>query len=542
MAKKTYNGVTYDDSVDYSVEIEKAKAAGQDTTALVASRNAKIADKYGGNEPTMYGSDKTYNQLSGSNANWQNQGTVRNAMNTAMAPSLSGVMQQMEQAAQSGNWDLAGSLSNQLLTPDGYYGGYHAGFATDYLNQLSEKYGYDANKYYQGLYDSVYGAGAWDGGTGTGKPVYNDFSDALVQLYNSMQGGTPGITGGTGSVDPSSLLSLVNLAGSFNSGKAPQWNGSEWDSVLDSMVDKLLNSSFEEWMQGDQYKALADKYGEQGRMSMQDVMGQIAGRTGGLASSYAATAANQQYNGFMDELMTAAMEMYGLDQNELMDNIQMVQGFQQDDYNQFLNNLDQWNADRNFNYNAWQDQQGLLADKAAMLASAGDFSGYKALGYSDAEIALLQQAMMNEQQAQDAGKKTGGGGAFNNGSVTPDNIQAMQRALGVTADGKWGKDSKAAAKKAGWSTDPDDAWAAYGGSGVTPDKTGGNNDYWLGDGSTAGGKTSLNWDQDEGIFTWNGQNYYDVESLLTAIEDAGLTDSEMTALQKKFKLFGFNLA
>jgi hypothetical protein len=38
MAVKNYNGVEYDDSVDYSAAIESAKAQGQDTTALEAAR------------------------------------------------------------------------------------------------------------------------------------------------------------------------------------------------------------------------------------------------------------------------------------------------------------------------------------------------------------------------------------------------------------------------------------------------------------------------------------------------------------------------
>ena len=67
----------WEEGIDYSVEIEKAKAAGLDTTALEEARAAKIADKYGGVEPTMYGSNQTYSQASTSG----NSSAISNAVN-----------------------------------------------------------------------------------------------------------------------------------------------------------------------------------------------------------------------------------------------------------------------------------------------------------------------------------------------------------------------------------------------------------------------------------------------------------------------------
>lgn len=403
----------YDKNKDYSAAIEAAKASGASQATikqLETERQNKINDVYGGKEPTMWNSDKTYKELSGSNANWQNQAVIRNAVNVANSAANSTVQQQMEQAAQNNNWDLVGSLANQLATPDGYYGGYNMEYANSVVNDLQNKYGYNANNYYQGLFDAVYGEGAWDGGTGTGKPVYNDLSDALVYLYNSGQGGASANGNPLSGLDSNALSMLIQYAGgnggAFGNSGAPKWNGSEFDSVLNSMVDKWLNMDFEDWTQSDQYAALADRYGQQGQMSMRDLLGQMASHTGGLASSYAATAANQEYNNWMANLEKVAREMYGLEQDDLMDNIQMVQGMRQDDYNQFLDALSQYNTDRNFNYNVWQDQQARLADRAEMMASVGDFSGLKELGYTDDQIALLQSAYQMEQ-TQAVPKKAG---------------------------------------------------------------------------------------------------------------------------------------
>lgn len=57
----------YDPNKDYSKAIIEAKAAGKDTSQLEAERQNKIEDKYGGKEPNMYGSDKTFSQASRDN-------------------------------------------------------------------------------------------------------------------------------------------------------------------------------------------------------------------------------------------------------------------------------------------------------------------------------------------------------------------------------------------------------------------------------------------------------------------------------------------
>ena len=142
----------------------------------------------------------------------------------------------------------------------------------------------------------------------------------------------------------------------YSSGSpAPQWNGSEWDNVLNALAEQLLNMNYEDWTKGDQYQALAERYGQQGKMSMQDVLGQVSSRTGGLASSWAQTAANQQYNSFMSQLEDAAMEMYGVERDDLYNRANMARQYAEDDYNKYLDAWNQWNTNRNFNYGAYRD-------------------------------------------------------------------------------------------------------------------------------------------------------------------------------------------
>lgn len=639
MAKK------YDPNKDYSKAIEEAKAKGQDTTQLEKERQAKIDDKYGGKEPTMYGSNKTYSQASKDNdndtisnavsiANSKNKAT-QNSQNTGMigtdlygglnpytdaiyheragaavnnpgleitkSKALAGqsvkignytvtfnnsgyvtkrvkdngasathtirtthandsVNHQLAyQAAAAGNWDLAYKYINQIPGVMNEHGEDRSE-AKQYAYELQNEFGYNANNYYGGLYDSVYGAGAWDGGTNTGQPIYNEYSHALVDAYN--QGlSAPSAGLGESALILESLLNSGNMpdlsgdiyGGSFDYGDfggvsgAPEWNGSEWDSVLESLAQQLLGMSYDQWTQGDQYASLANRYGQQGRLSMQDVLGQVSSRTGGLASSWAQTAAQQQYNSFMSDLERAAMEMYGVEQGDLLDKANLARQYAMDDYNEYVDRWNQWADNRDFAYDAYRDsvadQQYADAldleqakDQAELLAAAGDFSGYGALGYTPDQIGLLQAAYGAQNATPgtiDSSKKTGGGGGFDNGSLSTAQVKQLQQALGVTADGLWGKNSKAAA--GGLSAE--EAWAALGGGSLG----GGGNDYWTGDGSTSGGKTSLNWDQDEGIFTWNGRNYYSIAELADAIDAANLTDAEKQALTRKFGTFGFDI-
>ena len=56
------------------------------------------------------------------------------------------------------------------------------------------------------------------------------------------------------------------------------------------------------------------------------------------------------------------------------------------------------------------------------------------------------------------------------------------------------------------------------------------------------GVMSLDYDEDEGIFRWNGESYGSLSKLASAIDAASLTDSQKKALAKKFKTYGFNVS
>ena len=123
----------------------------------------------------------------------------------------------------------------------------------------------------------------------------------------------------------------------------PTYN-SEYMDTLNELAKQLISMNYDDWTKGSQYQALADRYGNTGRMSMQDVLGQVASRTGGLASSYATTAAQQQYNQYMAQLEEVARQMYSQDRSDLLDNANLYRNLANDEYDRYRDSLADYNA------------------------------------------------------------------------------------------------------------------------------------------------------------------------------------------------------
>lgn len=132
---------------------------------------------------------------------------------------------------------------------------------------------------------------------------------------------------------------------------------SQWDSTRNDLIDSILNSSFEDWASGSDYQYLLGRYTAMGQQAMQDTLGQVSARTGGYASSYATSAANQSYNDYMTALEDAARAMYQDSLNQQRDNLGMVNDAEQIDYNRYLTQLGQYNTDRNFAYGQYTDDR-----------------------------------------------------------------------------------------------------------------------------------------------------------------------------------------
>ena len=242
------------------------------------------------------------------------------------------------------------------------------------------------------------------------------------------------------------LQGLVNNGFNTSDAGRPSFDYT-YDSEMRALIDQILNSNLADWKKGDQYSALRDQYAANGEMGMNDLLGQVSSRTGGLASSYAASVANQEYNDWMSKLEQAAREMYQQDRNDKLNSLGMLSDAYDREYGEYGDKLNQWNADRNFAYqqaqdalaNQWkqkewdynmsQDEWNKAAQQAEMMASYGDFSGYKALGYTDSQIASMRQAYQIAQTAKAKSGRSGSSGGKKSGdsgmklSVAKDNAK-----------------------------------------------------------------------------------------------------------------------
>ena len=99
---------------------------------------------------------------------------------------------------------------------------------------------------------------------------------------------------------------------------APGEYQSNWQAQLNETLDKILNrEKFSYDLNGDAlYQQYKDQYMLQGQKAMMDTMGQVAAMNGGYGSSYAQTAGQQTYQGYLQQLNDRVPELYQLALNQ----------------------------------------------------------------------------------------------------------------------------------------------------------------------------------------------------------------------------------
>lgn len=136
------------------------------------------------------------------------------------------------------------------------------------------------------------------------------------------------------------------------------------ESNVKRLAAEIADMNYDDFTKGDDYASLAKRYSEQGKKAMDDTIGQVSARTGGLASSYATSAANQAYNGYMEELEDAARALYDSKRQEKIDNLGISQSIWSDKVG---NN--QWQ--QQFDYNANNDSKQEARNNAEVMWRAG---------------------------------------------------------------------------------------------------------------------------------------------------------------------------
>ena len=266
---------------------------------------------------------------------------------------------------------------------------------------------------------------------------------------------------------------------------------SQWQSGLDDTMKKILNrEKFSYDLNGDAlYQQYKDQYVLQGQKAMMDTMGQAQAMTGGYGNSYAQTAGQQTYQGYLQqlndkipELYQLALDKYQMEGDDLKDQYSMMYEQEEKDYGRYrdtvsdweneINRLqDQYNTEREFDYNKYDDDRNFeygkyVDDREHQYQKDRDAIEDEQWlkEYEETKRQFDEELAENKRQfdedlaweksqysdsssgSSSGGSSSGGGGGYNYDThgLSTEEIKALQRELGVTADGIWGPKTEAA--------------------------------------------------------------------------------------------------
>lgn len=251
---------------------------------------------------------------------------------------------------------------------------------------------------------------------------------------------------------------------------------SQWQKSLDEILNKINNrEEFSYDLNGDAlYQQYKDRYVQQGQQAMMDTMGQAAALTGGYGNSYAQTAGQQTYQGYLQglndkvpELYQLALDRYNQQGQDLYNQYALLGDRENLDYNRYRDTVSDYNAELERLYNQYNTERDYDYGK---YADARDFQ-YQTERDKTADEQWkteFDEAVRQFNFANGAGSgSSGGGGGSSGGSggsggggnggsdssysgtsgnpgYTKAQIMALQAAAGITVDGIWGPQTAAA--------------------------------------------------------------------------------------------------
>lgn len=427
----------YDPNIDYSLAIVNA-TSDEERERLRAERQKKVDNQYGGNDPykgtkdimgtgngTPLGSGTgTSGSGSGSSGSGSGGGWTPSAGYTEDISADAGLtdeelakIQGYREQAKAGliSWEQANQLANAVRSQHGYtvdktgtatqtpdkdpYGSF-----SDYLNDMG--YGDYADQTRQAIRAAV---------------------DAAIQNYNQQIAQTE-----------------------QDSGKLAR----------QAYVAKMMGQkNLDQQLAAEGYAGgMADSQRLQTELGYQQQLSEIEQQRLLTVRELQSAIAQAQLSG---DLQTA---------QELASYLQQIQGqwasyIQQRQQTENSNYWNQVSADEQNRANAYERAMNLLSagitPDSATLTAAGISAREAAqiLGYYGGAAGGASSGGGTASGGSGGRSTYRGSGGYSNGSLSTAQVQQLQRALGVTADGKWGKNSSAAAG----GLDADAAWEKYGG-------------------------------------------------------------------------------
>lgn len=350
------------------------------------------------------------------------------------------------------------------------------------------------------------------------------------------------------------LLDQLGSFGSFSYDEAPTYENTFAQQQKD-LLDRILNREDFSWSKetDPQWSSYKKSYLREGDRATATALAQASAASGGRPSSHAVNAATQagdyyatKLNDVIPTLYQQAYERYLDEYNMKLKDLNTVNQQEQLDYAKYLDRLGQFNTDRGFAYQNYADdydrlrsqladvqgqdqidyaryldevsrqqtaQDSIRSQVDAILAAGGSPSAnlVSESGYSSEYVKALEDAY-RKQEAEKAAKKSGSGGG---GTMSLTTAKAMAK------EGQFTDTVLNTLRKAGFTDDYIAQVYGYTGFGTGRDK--------------------LGYDEDEGIFTWNGRRYNSPEALVEDLDRANLTDAEKATISRRLEASGFNI-
>lgn len=350
------------------------------------------------------------------------------------------------------------------------------------------------------------------------------------------------------------LLGQIGSFGSFSYDEAPAYENAFAQQQKD-LLDRILNREDFSWSKetDPQWSSYKKSYLREGDRATANALAQASAASGGRPSSYAVNAATQagdyyaaKLNDVIPTLYQQAYERYLDEYNMKLKDLNAVNQQEQLDYAKYLDRLGQFNTDRGFAYQNYADdydrlrsqladvqgqdqidyaryldeasrqqtaQDSIRSQVDAILAAGGSPSAnlVSESGYSSEYVKALEDAY-RKQEAEKAAKKSGSGGG---------GTMSLTTAKEMAKEGQFTDTVLNTLRKAGFTDDYIAQVYGYTGFGTGRDK--------------------LGYDEDEGIFTWNGRRYNSPEALAEDLDRANLTDAEKATISRRLEASGFNM-
>ena len=151
-------------------------------------------------------------------------------------------------------------------------------------------------------------------------------------------------------------------------------NYGTFDYALQQMYDDARNNAvnFKYDVNGDAlYQQYKDQYLTQGKLAMQDAMGQAAAMTGGYGNSYAASVGQQAYQGYVQQLNDKVPELYQLAYENAVNKYNLLRDDRATAYNEWGDAYNRKVAERDYYgtdyYKGYDQEYGQYVDKYGRL-------------------------------------------------------------------------------------------------------------------------------------------------------------------------------